>query len=167
MGRDWGMLLLMERVVVLGRGGAGKTTAARRLGEVLRVPVIELDRLFWSADLRPTPPLRWAAIQAEVAAGERWVMDGDLGPNDVLAPRLSRADAVVVLDFGLVRCIWQAARRSRERLDFWWWVVTWRRVARPVLLEAVATDATHAELHVLRNPRQLHELIRKARPHDQ
>jgi hypothetical protein len=44
--------------------------------------------------LTPMPPLRWAALQADLAAAERWVMDGDLGPYDVLAPRIARADTV-------------------------------------------------------------------------
>ena len=153
----------MQRVVVLGRGGAGKSMAARQLGDLLQAPVVELDRLFWSTDLAPTPPERWAALQAEIAAGERWVIDGDLGPYDVLPPRLARADTVLVLDFGLSRCLWRAARRSRERLDFWWRVVSWRRRARPALLGAVAIDAAQADLHVLRTPRQLRRLICNAR----
>jgi adenylate kinase family enzyme len=40
---------------VLGRGGAGKSFFALRLGEITGLPVTELDELFWSADLRPTP----------------------------------------------------------------------------------------------------------------
>ncbi len=44
----------MRRVVVLGRGGAGKPVFARRLGELTALPVTELDRIFWSADLQPT-----------------------------------------------------------------------------------------------------------------
>jgi adenylate kinase family enzyme len=152
----------MRRVVVLGRGGAGKSTASRRLGELLQAPVIELDGLFWSADLTPTPPQRWAALQGELAAGERWVMDGDLGPYDVLAPRLARADTVLLLDFGLGRCLWQAARRSRERLDFWWWVITWRRCSKPALLQTIATEAPQADLHILRTPSQLYRLISSA-----
>ena len=148
----------MERVVVLGRGGAGKTTASQQLGELLRAPVIELDHLFWSVDLTPTPPPRWIELQAELAEGERWIMDGDLGPHDILTPRLARADTVLILDFGLARCLWQAARRSRERLDFWWWVITWRR-ARPALLDAITIDAPQAVLHILRTPRQLRGLI--------
>jgi adenylate kinase family enzyme len=31
----------MQRVVILGRGGAGKSTVARRLGKVFGLPVIE------------------------------------------------------------------------------------------------------------------------------
>ncbi len=43
-------------------------------------------------------------------------------------------------------------------------MITWRRVAKPLLLDAIATDAAHAELHVLRNPRQLRRLTGNARP---
>lgn len=153
---------LVQRVVMLGRGGAGKTIAARALGELLDMPVIELDTVFWSADLTPTPPQHWAARQSELAAAECWVMDGDFGPYDVLAPRLARADTVVILDFGLLRCVWRAARRSRERRDFWWWVLTWRYRSKPTLLGAVAADAPHADLFVLRTPRQLRRLLRRS-----
>ena len=154
-----GMLAGCERVVILGRGGAGKTTVSRQLGELLDAPVIELDRLFWSVDLTPTPFPRWIEVQAELAERERWIMDGDLGPYDILTPRLARADTVLILDFGLARCLWQAARRSRERRDFWWWVITWRRRAKPALLDAIATDAPQAVLHIVRTPRQLRGLI--------
>jgi hypothetical protein len=43
----------MKRVVVLGRGGAGKSSFARRLGSTTGIPVVELDKHFWPAD--PTP----------------------------------------------------------------------------------------------------------------
>ncbi len=98
-------------------------------------------------------------VQHELAAGERWIMDGDLGRDDVLAPRLIRADTVLVLDFGGLRCAWRAVRRSRERADFWWWLLTWRRSGRPVVMSAVATHAQHADLHVIKTPRQLRQLV--------
>lgn len=152
----------MQRVVMLGRGGAGKTTAARELGALLDVPVIELDQVFWSGELTPTPPQQWAARQSELAAAECWVMDGDLGPCDVLVPRLARADTVVILDFGLLRCVWRAVRRSRERRDFWWWALTWRYRSKPPLLAAVAANAPRADLYILRTPRQLRRLLRRS-----
>ncbi|ONI70546.1 hypothetical protein ALI144C_48825 [Actinosynnema sp. ALI-1.44] len=94
----------MERVVVLGRGGAGKSTFAFRLGAVLGLPVIELDKHFWSPDLSPTPKSQWAGIQERLTSAPRWVLDGDLGPHDVLDVRLRASDAVIVLDFPLWRC---------------------------------------------------------------
>ena len=155
------MLAGVERVVVLGRGGAGKTTAAQHLGELTGLPVLELDRYFWSADLTPTSSEAWAELQRDLASAPHWVMDGDLGPYDVLAPRLQRADTVLVLDFGLLRCAWRAARRSRERADFWWWLLTWRRRSRPALLRAVTSHAAQADLHVIRTSRQLRRLLRQ------
>jgi hypothetical protein len=64
--------------------------------------VVELDAYFWSADLVPLDRGRWVAVQGTLAAADDWIMDGDLGPYDVLAPRLARADTVVLLDFALL-----------------------------------------------------------------
>ena len=149
----------MRRVVILGRGGAGKSVAAVRLGRVTGLPVVELDRLFWRPDLTPTPAPVWLERQREIAAADRWIIDGDLGPYDTAGIRLSRADTVLVLDFALPRCAWRAARRSRERAHFWWWLLTWRRRARPVVLDAIAAHAAHADVHILRRPRQLDRLL--------
>jgi adenylate kinase family enzyme len=154
----------VQRVVVLGRGGAGKSTAAVRLGQITGLPVIELDKHFWSADLRPLSGEEWARVTRDLAARPSWVMDGDLGPHDVLAPRLRRADTILILDYGLLRCVWRAGRRSRERADFWWWVVTWRRRSRPVLLRAIAEHAPTAGCHVVRKPRELTSWFSRLEP---
>jgi adenylate kinase family enzyme len=152
----------VNRVVVLGRGAAGKSTAARRLGRVAGSPVIELDEHFWRPGLVPTPPDEWARVQRELASTERWIMDGDLGPYDVLGVRLARADTVLVLDFSFPRCAWRAVRRSRERADFWWWVLTWRRRSRPALLAAVREFALAATVYRLRTPRGLERLLQSS-----
>jgi adenylate kinase family enzyme len=143
----------MRRVVVLGRGGAGKSTFAARLGATLDLPVIELDKHFWPPDLTPLPHEQWAAKQRELISGPAWILDGDLGPYDVLSVRLRAADTVVVLDFPLWRCAWRALRRSRENLAFWRWLVSYRRRSLPTVMATIAAHAGGAELHVLRSPR--------------
>jgi len=105
----------------------------------------------------------WTRRQQELAAAPRWIMDGDLGPYDAPAARLMRADTVLILDFGLLRCAWRAARRSRERADFWWWLLTWRRRARPTMMHAVAAHAPRATVHVVRTPRELRAFLLTAR----
>jgi adenylate kinase family enzyme len=151
----------VQRVVVLGRGGAGKSTFARRLAAVSGIPATELDREFWQPGPEPLPPDRWAAVQESLTAADRWILDGDLGPYDVLEPRLARADTVVLLDFSLARCVWRSLRRGRERADYWHWVWSWRRRSRPPLLAAIAAHAPDAAVHVFRTPRAADRFLQR------
>jgi hypothetical protein len=121
--------------------------------------VIELDKLFWRPGLAATPRDQWAAIQRELASQQSWIMDGDLGPYDVIEVRLQAADTVVFLDFSPLRCAWRAIRRSRERADFWRWLFSYRRRSRPLLLQAIAVHAGDADIHVLRTPRAVRRFV--------
>src|SRR5688572_6831124 len=116
----------MNRVMIIGRGASGKSTLARRLGEITGLPVIELDKLFWRPDLTATPKEQWQALQQSLGQQEKWIMDGDLGPYDSVEVRLREADTIILLDFSLLRCAWRAFWRSRERSDFWQWLIMYR-----------------------------------------
>jgi adenylate kinase family enzyme len=104
----------VQRVVILGRDGAGKSTVARRLGEAFGLPVIELDKHFWQSGLVPLPKDQWAKVQQEMTNQPRWVIDGDLGPYDVFPVRLSAAGTVLLLDFSMWLCLWRALRRAER-----------------------------------------------------
>jgi len=149
----------MQRVVILGRGGAGKSTFARKLGHATGLPVIELDQHFWQPGLIPLQPERWREIQQELANAERWIMDGDLGKYDELGVRLQAADTVLVLDFSLLHCLVRALRRSKERMDFWWWLVTWRWIELPKIKRAIAQLAPGADLWTFGKPEELERYL--------
>jgi len=153
----------MKRVVILGRGAAGKSTLATRLGEIAGLPVIELDKVFWQPGLLATPHSQWVEIQQRLVEQDRWIMDGDLGPYDAVEVRLRAADTIILLDFSLLRCVWRACRRSYERTDFWLWLVTYRRKSRPILTEAIAKHAPQARVHILRNPGAVRQFLHEAR----
>jgi adenylate kinase family enzyme len=154
----------MKRVAILGRGGAGKSLLAQKLSSMLDLPVIELDSVFWQPGPRPTPEQEWAEIHRRLVVRDRWIIDGDLGPYDTgLGLRLRAAETVIVLDFPLWRCAWQALRRSRETREFWAWVLRYRRDTLPTIITAIATRAQHADVHILRNPRQVRRFLRRFR----
>lgn len=143
----------MRRVVILGRGGAGKSVLARELGSLTGIPVVELDSVFWHQGATPTPAGEWGARQRDLVAGESWILDGDLGPYDSgLGARLAAADTIIVLDFGLVRCAWRTLRRGREQAEYWHWVWAYRRRYLPRLRVAIAARLPRAQVHVLRDP---------------
>jgi len=149
----------MKRVVVFGPGASGKSTLAVHLGRITGLPVIELDKVFWRPGLVATPRDQWVKIQQGLVREDEWILDGDLGPYDAAECRLRAADTIVFLDFSLFRCVWRAVRRSRERADFWLWLLRYRRQSRPILLKALADHAADANRYVLRNPRAVRRFV--------
>jgi hypothetical protein len=152
----------MNRVVIIGRGASGKSTLARRLGDIMGLPVIELDKIFWRPGLIATPPEQWVVMQEKLVAGNRWIMDGDLGPYDAVEVRLHAADTIIFLDFSLVRCVWRAIRRSPEGVDFWRWLLAYRYQSRPILRAVIAKHASNAVLHVFHSPKALSRFVADA-----
>src|SRR5271154_2633068 len=117
----------MRRVIILGPGGSGKSTLAQQLNKITGLRLIEIDKIFWQPGLVAMPHDQWTAMQRQILAeNNEWIMDGDLGPYDVVEVRLRAADAVIFLDFSLARCAWRAFRRARERADFWLWLLQYR-----------------------------------------
>ena len=149
----------MKRVIILGRGGSGKSTLASKLGKITGLPVIELDKMFWQPGFHALPPDEWAKVQRSLITQESWIMDGDLGQYDAVEARLPAADTIIVLDFALARCAWRALRRGWERNDFWRWLIAYRRRSLPLLMEAISRFAPHAELHLIRNTKELRRFV--------
>lgn len=149
----------MKKIVILGRGGAGKSTAAKRLSQITGIPYIELDKHFWQPGLVATPISEWRQIQNKLTKGNTWIMDGDLGKYDALDVRLSAADTILVLDFSLFCCFIRAIRRSRERFDFWWWLITWRLLSRPKIIQSIKTHAPNADVRIFHTPNELEQFI--------
>jgi adenylate kinase family enzyme len=149
----------MKRMVILGRGASGKSTLARRLGDITGLPMIELDKIFWQAGLIATPRERWVLVQEKMVAEDRWIIEGDLGHYDAVEVRLQAADTIILLDFSLLRCALRAIRRSRERSDFWFWLIAYRYQSLPILREAIFKYAQKAAFHVFRDPRSLDRFV--------
>jgi hypothetical protein len=145
----------VRKVVILGRGGAGKSALSRQLSDVTGIPAVELDALFWQPGLAPMDPSRWAACQHELVQRSCWILDGDLGPYDTaLAARLRAADTVVVLDFAFLRCAWRTLRRGREQAGYWRWVRAYRRRSLPGVMRAIPPWCSASQPRPGRPPRK-------------
>jgi adenylate kinase family enzyme len=145
----------VNRVVVFGRGGAGKSTLSRSLGDITGLPVIELDKVYWNENLDILTESQWVARQNVIVGRDSWIIDGDLGPFDVTEPRLSRADTVILMTTPLLTCLWRASRRGRQRLDFWIWVVTWGVRHKPAILADITAFAPSARVVELSTQKEI------------
>lgn len=140
----------MERVLIIGSGGCGKTTLSRAVAERLGLPLIHLDALYWRPGWVPTPKEEWRRVVEGLLARPRWVMDGNYGGT--LDLRLAACDSVIFLDLPRRVCLWRIFKRRLlyrgrgrpevapgcpERLtwEFVRWVWTYRKRRRPGILE--------------------------------
>jgi adenylate kinase family enzyme len=113
----------MKRVLVIGSGGAGKSTFSRRLGERLGVEVIHLDVAHWRPGWVEPPKDEWARKVDGLCERDSWVMDGNFSVT--LDVRLAACDTVVFLDLPRAVCVWRVLKRR----------MIYRGVARPDMAE--------------------------------
>jgi hypothetical protein len=106
----------VQRVLVAGVSGSGKTTFAQRLAARAALPYHEMDALFHGPSWvrRPT----FEQDVAEICAGEAWVFDSH-GYSDVRDLVWGRADTVVWLAYSRPVVMVRVLRRSSDR--------AWRR----------------------------------------
>jgi adenylate kinase family enzyme len=179
IGSDGGAPVFGKRIAIIGSGGSGKSTFARHLGTELGIPVFHLDKLFWRPGWVEMSQPDWRAAQEKLVKGDSWIIDGNHEPT--LDVRLSRADTIVMLDYGRIRCLWRVVRRWQhyrnkprydratgcdERLDraFLAWVWTYPTKGRPRALEAVKRYGGGARFVRLRGPRETQRLLAELSP---
>ncbi|MFV2145506.1 MULTISPECIES: P-loop NTPase family protein [Isoptericola] len=142
---------LPRRVLVAGTSGAGKTTLAARLAEILDVPHTELDGLFHGPRWTPRPEFR-DDVRALVAS-DAWVTEWQY--RAVRPLLLERAELLVWLDLPVQVRMDQVVRRTlgRRRRR----TVLWNGNVEPPL-RTFLTDADHIVRWAWRTRRSLDHL---------
>lgn len=109
----------MEKVIVIGSPGAGKSTFSRALHQKTGLPLYHLDLLWHKADRTTVSPEEFDATLGRVLPEERWIIDGNYART--LAPRLEACDTVFLLDYPLEVCLEGIrSRMGKPRADMPW-----------------------------------------------
>jgi adenylate kinase family enzyme len=165
----------MKRTLIIGSGGAGKSTLARRLGEKTGIEVVHLDKLFWNPGWVRTEKKEWLEIVRQVIEKESWIMDGDFGST--LGMRADAADTIIFMDIPRHVCVYRIVKRwvmynrdtrpdmaagCEERFDweFLLWVWNYPKRSKPgkeLVLNRYANEKTVIRL---RSNREIEEFLR-------
>jgi adenylate kinase family enzyme len=166
----------MQRILIVGCSGSGKTTLAGKLGSLLDLPVIHLDRLFWQPNWQMVNREVFDERLAEALAQPRWIIDGNF--DRTLSLRLSKCDTAIALDYSRVVCLYGVAKRvlrhyGRTRPDmtegcpehvdwaFLQWIWAFNRDKRPGLIAAITQAAQNGvEVHTFKRRRQCRKWMR-------
>ena len=167
----------MQRVLVIGCSGAGKSTLARELAPRLGLPLVHLDRFYWSPGWVEPTQEKWRQIVEGLVAEPAWVMDGNY--SNTFDLRMPRADTVIWLDYPRTTCLWRAVMRvikgyGRNRPDlpdgcpeqvdlkFYRFVWDFPNRSRPRIVEGLKTIGSHLRVIQLGNDREVAAFLREA-----
>jgi adenylate kinase family enzyme len=168
----------VQRVVVLGPGGAGKSVLATAISRRTGLPVVHMDVLFWRPGWKPAARDRALHDLEAAIAGDRWIVDGDFLPADGehADSRFDRADTVIFLDLPRRTCLWRVlTRRVRDRgrarpdlpegcsegfdARLLRWIWSYPKVDRPRVLALLGRLDHHLAVHRLRSPSEVERLL--------
>jgi adenylate kinase family enzyme len=94
----------MQRILVMGSSGSGKSTFAQRLSAVTGIPVISIDALFWKPGWVEPDRAEFRERLAEAARRPRWIMDGNY-TSHLVELRRDACDTVIWFDLPRVTCM--------------------------------------------------------------
>ncbi|MCE9585369.1 AAA family ATPase [Candidatus Nomurabacteria bacterium] len=98
----------MDRITIFGVSGSGKSTLANELGKKLDLPVVHLDKLYWTKDWKEvySTKMEFKNAVEPFVKQDKWIIDGNY--KKTLPSRLERADVIIFFDFPKWRCVWRA-----------------------------------------------------------
>lgn len=100
----------MERILIIGSNGAGKSTFSFRLAEKTGLPLIHIDQIYWRGAWDVTPEDEFdCRVQAETQK-PRWIIEGNNLRS--LPRRLACADTVFWFEFPPPLCVLNIFRRE-------------------------------------------------------
>jgi adenylate kinase family enzyme len=100
----------MKRVAVFGNAGGGKSTLARRLAEITRLPLYVLDKLQFKDGGAAVPQDEYLELHRDLLAQETWIIDG-YGDNTTIWERFGAADTLIYVDLSLPIHYWRVTKR--------------------------------------------------------
>jgi len=164
----------VEKILVIGPAGSGKTVFSRKLGKKLGLPVVHLDSLYWKSGWEPSLQEDWDEIIKTIINEPAWIIDGNF--NRTLGPRLEKADTVFFFDFPRRINLYRAAKRrfiyrgkSRpdlnencpEKLDLPFILGIWnfKKKKRGLLLEKIRESGDGKKIIIFKTPRMVERYL--------
>ena len=174
----------MRRIAILGPAGAGKSWLARQLAEVLDLPVVYLDRLYWKPGWVATPDPEWREVQLRELERDAWIADGVQEGRIEPDLWLEAADTIVFIDASPLACVWRVAKRRLDSTDgpqmpvdckpapfyiafprFLRFLRVYRTVVRPEVLADLARRQQRQQVAVLRSDEDVQRFLSSAKAH--
>ena len=118
----------VNKILIIGISGTGKTRLAKMLSDILNIPVIHYDELAWGKDWEEVKTEEVDKKTKEILKKDKWIIEGYINPT--AKEKLDNADMVIYLDFKGPSAFWGGLQR--------WW--QYRGKVRPEMKEGCTEE---------------------------
>ena len=162
----------MQKVMVIGCPGSGKSTFSRALSQITGLPLTHLDMLYWNADKTTVERSVFLERLSEVLQKDAWIIDGNY--SSTMELRMQECDTVFFLDYPADICLQGVKdRQGKPRPDMPWveteedtefleYIQNFYKENRPQVLELLQ-KYSHKTIYVFQNRTEANIFLSKAK----
>lgn len=168
----------MERIMIMGCAGSGKSTLSRNLSQELEIDVMHLDSHFFVAGWNRAPEEQFHKAHEDFLEKEKWIIDGNY-KKVAIDKRVEKADMIIHLDFSTLNCLYGVVKRRiqfhgktrpdlaegcPEKLDwpFLKWVWNFNSNINPWIKELIA-ESKDKRIIVLKNRYEIDAFVEEVK----
>ena len=109
----------MNKVIIIGCPGSGKTTFAEKLQKCTGLPLYYLDAIWHKPDKTHIPREEFDQRITEIFSEEKWIIDGNY--KRTIEMRIKECDTAFLFDLPTEVCLQGVTERiGKERYDLPW-----------------------------------------------
>lgn len=103
----------MDKIILIGCPGSGKSTLSFKLEDILKVPVLHLDKIYHiDNNTRITREELKQKVDDFARSNSEWIIDGNY--ISTLDQRIALCDTIIFLDFSTQTCVKNVIERSKK-----------------------------------------------------
>lgn len=165
----------MQRIMVLGCCGSGKSSFSKKLHAINKIELFHLDKHYWKPDWKESEPAEWNITVKKLAEKSAWIIDGNYGGT--IDHRLKRADTIFFLDYTTLQCLYRITKRTiqyygttrpdmtegcneRFDFDFFHYVAIFNLKKRKKLMNKLNSHKHEKKLYILKNDKQQDQFLK-------